>query len=174
MAAFLFACNHKPVEVKLIGEIGTRRTFAGIQGMVNEEEREAYIAKQEKSNPQVGYSPDSILIKQFERLGLIKNNELLQKEFKLQTEQKTAFIDRANRSFPVEFFNDSLTGNVHFKIFFTGDSIEVDTKATSLQDLDYIFLDVIPGGNKELVFLDDYYIMNGYNFDLKVYEIKSN
>jgi len=62
---------------------------------------------------------------------------------------------------------------MHFKISFSKDVIEIDTNATPLQELDYTFLDIIPGGNKELVFLDDYYIMNGYNFDLKVYEIKT-
>jgi hypothetical protein len=175
LATFLFSCNCKQIEVKLIGEIRTRRTFADIQSIDNEKERSQYIAQQEKSNPWLyDSSLDSILIRQFERLGLIKNNELLEKEFKPETKQKTNFIDRVNRSFPVEFFNDSLTGYTHFKIFFSGDSVDIDTNATSLQNLDYAFLDVIPGGNKELVFLDDYYIMNGFNFDLKVYAIKTN
>lgn len=34
-------------------------------------------------------------------------------------------------------------------------------------------MDIIPGANKEIVVLDEYYIMNGYNFDLLVYEIKN-
>ena len=60
------------------------------------------------------------------------------------------------------------------KIFFSNDSVDIDTKDSGWQKLDYAFLDVIPGGNKELVFLNAYYIMNGYNFDFKVYKIKTH
>lgn len=193
--AFLFSCDQekaekkakhtipslvvikKEIEVTFIGEVRTRRTFAGIQFIDNDKERDKYVADQEKSNPTVDSrftATDSMLIEQFERLGLIKDDEFLEAKFKLQTKEMVVFADRAKQLYPIHFYNNSLTGNTHFKIFFSKDSIDIDTKATPLQDLDYAFLDVIPGGNKELVFLDDYYIMNGYNFDFKVYEIKSN
>jgi len=177
IAAVLFSCNKKKsIQVKFIGEVDTRRTFADIQFMDNEKERDKYIVEQKKSNPMLmntGSAADSILIQQFKRLGLVKDDEFLQTMFKPETKPQINFIDNANQNFPVKFYNDSLSGTVHFKIFFSKDSIDIDTKATPLQDLDYTFLDVIPGGNKELVFLDDYYIMNGYNFDLKVYEIRT-
>ncbi len=189
--AFLFGCNQKKstdkivssaaqikkeIEVRFIGEVRTRRTFAGIQFIENEKERDKYVAEQEKANPTVDSrftAVDSLLIQQFERLGLIKNDELLQARFKPQAKQETDFIDSAKKSYHLIFYNDSLSGNTHFKIFFSKDAVDIDTEATSLQNLDYAFLDVIPGGNKELVFLDDYYIMNGFNFDFKVYEIKT-
>jgi len=38
-------------------------------------------------------------------------------------------------------------------------------------DLKYCRLDIIPDGNKEIVLLSEYYIMNGDNFELFVYEI---
>jgi len=175
LAAFLCSCQrHDEIEVKLIGEVRTRRTFASIQSITDEKERERYIEMQEKSNPTVGEvtGEDSLLIAAFERIGLLKNNEFLKDRFKPQTKQVTTFTDNSKRLFTLTFFNDSLTGNVHFKISSSKSTVDIDTQATSLQDLDYAFLDIIPGGNKELVFLDDYYIMNGYNFDLKVYEIK--
>ncbi len=34
-------------------------------------------------------------------------------------------------------------------------------------------IDIVPGGNKELVLLDEYYISNGDNSDLIIYEIKT-
>jgi hypothetical protein len=194
--AFLFSCSQKKlpkknehiiaigpsakkeIEVKFVGEIQTRRTWIGIQSIYNEKERAKYVAEQEKSSPVIiGYSPgDSTLIRQFQRLQLIQGGAFLEARFKSYTKQKTTFVDSAERNFPLIFFTDSLTGNAHFKIFFSNDSIDVDTKKQPfpLQPLQYRFLDVIPGGNKELVFLNEYYIMNGYNFDLDVYEIKSN
>ena len=194
--AFLFSCNYKEdkkkvsslisspplekkeIEITFVGEVRTRRTFADIQFISDEKEQDKYLAKQQKSNPTLDgccYTViDSLLIEQFKRLGLINKDEFIEAKFKPQTKPTTVFADSAKQVYPIHFYYDILTGSTHFKIFFSKDSIDVDTKATPLQDLDYAFLDVIPGGNKELVFLDDYYIMNGYNFDLKVYEIKSN
>jgi hypothetical protein len=191
--AILLSCNHKKnpdkiilitpkikkeIEAKFVGKIETRRTWVGIQSIYNEKERVKYVAEQEKSSPVViGYSPqDSTLIKQFQRLQLIKGGVFLEARFKTHTKQKATFVDSSERNFSLIFFNDSLTGNAHFKIFFSNDSIDVDTKnkPLPLQKLQYRFLDVMPGGNKELVFLNEYYIMNGYNFDLEVYEIKYN
>ncbi len=176
IAAVLFSCNQKKIEVTFIGEIRARRTFANIQFIKDEKAQDKYIAEQERSKPQVyDFSPkDSVLIKQFQKLGLIENEEYQEKNFKPLTEKDVNFGDSANRIYPIKFYDDMVTGTTHFKIFFFKDSIDFDTEASPLQDLNYAFLDVIPGGNKELVFLDDYYIMNGYNFDFKVYAIKSN
>jgi hypothetical protein len=192
--AFLFSCNQndagknktssvtalaikKKIEVRFIGEVRTRRSFAGLQFIDDEKEQDKYVAEQEKNNPTVGSyftATDSMLIEQFERLGLIKNDEFLEAKFKPQTKPVVIFTDNAKQVYPVHFYHDTLTSSTHFKIFLSKDSIDIDTKATPLQDLDYAFLDVIPGGNKELIFLDDYYIVGGYNFDFKVYEIKFN
>lgn len=143
--------------------------------MDNDEDRDAYIEKQENSNPEVYdiFSPaDSMLARQFERLRLIKDGGLILSKFKPQTDFVTQFTDQSGNVLSVKFFYDSLSNHTHFKVYSLKDSVEVDTESTPLQNLDYAFLDVIPGGNKELVFLDDYYIMNGFNFDFKVYEIK--
>ena len=189
MAAFLFSCNQKKpdkaisysspnkekIEVTLIGEVLTRRSYADIQFMDDEKEIDKHIAKQEKSNPIANNNfsvADSFLVAQFERLGLIKNNEFLLSRFKPQTKPENEFIDSLGHKGSIKFFNDVSGEHTQFKLFYLKDSIDIDTKAIPLQKLDYAFLDVIPGGNKELVFLDDYYIMNGDNFILKVYEIK--
>ena len=192
VAVFLCACNQKSkknikeitktlpiakklkIEVKFIGQVMTRRSFASIQFMKNEKDISRYIAKQEKRNPKVSYqfnALDSFLISQFERVGLIKNGEFLQKEFKPQTAPEIEFIDALGRSVNTKFYHSQLTDRIHIKIFFEKDSLDVNTNAGNLQNLDYKFLDVIPGGNKELVFLDSYHISNGDNFDLKVYQI---
>jgi hypothetical protein len=191
MAAFLFSCSQKDaepkgksslqssakpkIEVKLIGEVLTRKSYASIQFMKDQEEIDAYLEKQHSSNPTISYEADSIskyLISQFERLGLIKNGELLLQNFKKQTKEKTIYSDSSGREISLVFFHSQVTDHYHFKLLSATDSVEIDTGGTNLQDLDYAFLDVIPGGNKELVYLNDYYIMNGDNFDFMIYEIK--
>jgi hypothetical protein len=193
LAAFLFSCKQKKpgknqeqvilsplikkeIEVTLLGEVRTRRSFANIQFMDDDKEIDRYVAQQEKSNPEIINSfsaADSFLITQFERIGLVKNDEFLPRRFKPQTKDSIKFVDNAQRVFDVIFHNDSLSGSMHIKISSSKSSVEIDTKAMPTQNLDYAFMDIIPGGNKELVFLDDYYFMGGYNFDFKVYEIKT-
>jgi hypothetical protein len=191
MAAFLFSCNQKDaeekgkngfqvstkpkIEVRLIGEVRTRRSYASIQFMESQKEIDAYLEKQYASNPTVAYLSDStskFLILQFEKLGLIINGELLLQNFKKQTEEKAIYVDSSGRKVSLIFFHSLLTGHYHFKLLTAADSVDIDTGGTNLQDLDYAFIDIIPGGNKELVYLNDYHIMNGDNFDFKVYEIK--
>lgn len=193
MAAFLFSCNQndaeekgksnllpstKPkIEVRYIGEVLTRRSYTRIQFMHGDKAIDSYLEKQRKTSPTLGYQPDSIskfLTLQFVRLGLIKNDELLLQNFKKQIKEKTIYTDSSGRQISIVFYHNQITDHFHFKLLSTADSVEIDTGAGTLQDLDYAFLDVIPGGNKELVFLDDYYVMNGDNFDFKVYEIKIN
>lgn len=193
MAAFLFSCNQKDaekmnensiqpapkkkIEVRLIGEVRTRKSYAGIQFRENQKEIDAYLKKQYASNPTIGYQPDSIskyLVSQFEKLGLIKNGELLLKNFKKQTDEKTTYKDSSGREMSLVFYINQLTGHYNFKLLSAADSVDIDTGGTNLQNLDYAFIDVIPGGNKELVYLNDYYIMNGDNFDFMIYEIKIN
>lgn len=189
MAAFLFSCNEKDaeekdensiqsssknkIEVWLVGEIRSRKSYSNIHFMDDDKEIDKYLKKQEASNPLV-YDTSALISKmlftQFERLGLIKNGELILQNFKLQTDEKTTYKDSSGREISLFFYQ--LAGRYHFKLLSATDSVEIDTGGTNLQNLDYAFLDIIPGGNKELVFLDDYYIMNGDNFDFKVYEIK--
>lgn len=194
MAAVLFSCvqqkQEKPsasekavikkdkpgtIEVRLIGTLETRRSYANIQFMKNEKEIDRYLAKQKKSDPELmvmmpGYS-DSFLYKAFEQQHLVNGIEFRINRFKRQTKDTASFTDTYGSKVVFKFYNKN--GYGHFRVFRGNDSLEINTNATSLQDLDYAFIDIIPGGNKELVFLDDYYVMNGDNFDFKVYEIKT-
>lgn len=186
MAAFLFSCisekseeggiqtsENDKIKVRFVGEISARRTFADIQFIEDEKEKEAYIEKQEKSNPVLmnDLYKDQFLISQFERHGLVKYNELVLTNFKFLTDSTTQLTANSGELFHLRYFYDSITGHTHFKVYCKKDSLGVDTGADPLQNMDYVFLDIIPGGNKELVFLDDYYIMLGYNFIFKIYEI---
>jgi len=190
MAAFLFSCNQKnekkqdtdslpslakpKIEARLVGSVRTWKSYANIQFMEDEKEIDAYLEEQRSGDPQLEIPFDSIskfLITQFEKQGFIKNGRFLLQKFKKQTAEKTIYVDSSGKKISLSFFRSLATEHFHFKLLFAKDSIEVDTRATTLQDLDYAFLDIIPGDSKELVFLDDYYFMNGDHFDFKVYEI---
>lgn len=169
------AGNRNRIVVNYVGVVPTRKTYSDIQFIKNKKERDAYLKKQEASKPLVYDALDSIssfLVTRFEILGIIKKGELLLQKFKSQSDEKTIYVDSSGKRISLSFFPNQLTGQYHFKLLFATDSVDVNTGATTLQNLDYAFLDVIPGGNKELVFLNDYYIMNGDNFDFMVYEIK--
>lgn len=171
---FVISCSSQPnMEVKYHGEVCFRKTYANIQFIENEKETEYYLSQQEKSNPQIcdvfTYA-DSVLYNNFLKFPFVKSGEFIMSRFIAQTSDTATFIDHYNKKFMVRFYSgpESLT---HFKIYSFNDSIDINTGSTNLQNLDYTFLDIIPGGNNELIFLDDYYIMNGDNYNLKVYEI---
>ena len=166
----------KSLRIELKGTIRSRRTYAGIQGITDEKERDKYLTQQENSNLElydVRSKEDSVLIHQFASIGLISGNEFLIKNFKPQTEDTCGLLLPASGKMQLKFYSDSVTGKIWFTTYYKNDSLQINTGGTTLQNLDYAFLDVIPGGNKELVFLDDYYIMNGDNYDFLVYEIKT-
>lgn len=194
MAAFLYSCvpdtdqkegkiaktipltttPEKTIRVEQAGIVRTRISYSGLEVITNEKENDAYFAKQQKSNPELEFDidkKDSFLVNQFVRLGLIKKNQFLLYKFKRQTKETTSFKDTSGEKITIKFYSDD-SSHTHFKIFCRKDSTDINTHAISLQDLDYAFLDIIPGGNKELIFLNDYHISNGDNFDLQVYEIK--
>ena len=156
MTAFLFSCNEqdakeenensiqsslqKKIEVRLVGEVLTRKSYANIQFMDNEKEIDTYLEKQHKGNPVLMYPTDSIskyLISQFERLGLIKNDEFLLKKFKKQTAEKTIYSDSFGRELDLIFFQSMLTGHYHFKLLSAADSVDIDTGGENMQDLFY-------------------------------------
>ncbi|RXK59952.1 hypothetical protein ESA94_12965 [Lacibacter luteus] len=184
---YCFSCRSKRKEpkstnighihVSQIGDIEFRRTFADIQFIKNEKEIDAYVKKQEISNPiDMGYvDSNNLLAKRFLELGYVVNTsqhyELLLNKFKFETDSIFSFSTQHHKPYTIRFFSDSSSTSTCFIIASGADSIVVDTKTSPLQDLDYVLLDIIPGGNLEMVFLNDYYIMNGYNFELKVYKI---
>jgi hypothetical protein len=196
LAAFLFSCKQntkqkenkventtsvipaaeKAISIELKGILRTRRSYSNIQFMDDEKEIDAYLAKQGKSNPEL-YLPlnkeDSMWVERFERLGLIRGYGFLLHKFKKETKEVINFTDVSGKKVTIKFYNDD-SSRTHFKAFCAKDSIDINTRAISLQNLDYAFLDIFPGGNKEFVFLNDYYVMNGDNFDFQVYEIKTN
>lgn len=171
--ASLFSCEAKnSLQVGSVGELQSRKSYAAIQFMdVSEDSITAYIKREQKSEPWLYSSADSTLEKLFQQAGLVVNKRFLLSKFNSDTAKETIFIAANTQKYPLTFYTDSTTGTTHFKIKDGTKNIDINTEANDMQQLDYAFIDLIPGGNKELVFLDDYYIMNGDNYHFKVYEI---
>jgi hypothetical protein len=164
----------KKIAIRVAGELTFRRTFAEIQFIDNEKERDEYVARQEKSNPWLVFSvnKDSSLLNRFKKLGIVKNEELLEQQFEYDTLTSFQITDGLGKEIKIQIAR--IPGGSDHKIIASSyqDSTEAIIKTTSLEEVKYALMDIIPGGNKEIVVLDEYYIMNGYNFDLMVYEIK--
>jgi hypothetical protein len=181
-AITILACKNNTsttITVKYAGELSFRKTDTNIQFITDDKEIDKYLEQQEKSNPVLfTHSLDSNLtiLYRFQELGLICQNtpeeyELLLSKFNFQTAPSSAFYTIDNSKYNLNFYTDRSGRSTFLKVISTTDSIIFDTESTPQQDLNYVFIDIVPGGNKELVFLDDYHIMNGDNVDLKVYEI---
>ena len=84
---------------------------------------------------------------------------------------QTNFTDSKGRKLRIRF--EELFNLPHDYKFVVSDG--ADTASIKIdgftEELKYAFVDAIPNGNKELVILNTYYIMNGYNFDLLIFEL---
>jgi len=182
---FVFSCSHpkddklqptpvtaipkteKSVFISLAGELDFRRTFADIQFMDDEKEINRYVARQEKSNPQLMDPANETLRKRFEELGIVKDKDLLLQAFKKKTKADFQFDDESGKKINVQFKPGEWRD--HKPKTIGPDSCQITFYP--FQDLRYALLDIIPGGNREIVLVNEVYIMNGYNFELMIYEI---
>lgn len=136
-------------------------------------EIENYIREQEKANPTFDYWTDSSLVKRFESLGLAKGAELFLSKFRFDTSSNLQLINSNGEKISLWFeFAPWRFNKNKLNASFANDTIQINLPGSSA-GLQYTWLDVLPGGNKELVYLDEYYIMNGDNFDFIVYAIKT-
>lgn len=161
------------VSLRRVGVIEFRRSFAGMQFSQGKKEQEAYLQREEKANPTLGsVQPDSTLFYQLQKFGFIKNNELLLKKFH-QTASSTKLIDSRGQALTIRFaFLKGRLDAYQITAFKGNDSASQQTYSYT-EALRYTFLDLAPGGNKELLLLNTYYVMNGYNFDVEIYEISA-
>ncbi len=171
---FLTVRTSPPISIVFAGSVGFRRSYADIQFMEDEKEIEKYLDKQRKSNPaSADYSSNKFLLTQFEKFGIVTGNQLLLHKLKLSSKENFSFRDSSGKNINVHFTYSLENGDHGINIYSGKDSSKVKVDAHYI-DLKYCLLDIIPGGNKEIVVLNEYYIMNGDNFELLVYEIISS
>jgi hypothetical protein len=169
--------EQKKLSVKYIGEIRSGKSYAFLMTPMSEVEKAKTYKRVQKGNPDLDYdiytSQDSNLVAAFEKIGLIKNGEIILNKFKSLSDSITTFLDISGNKIALKYYYNNESEHIHFKLSNTKDTIDIDTGSSLPQKLDYALMDIIPGGNKELVFLDDWYVSNNERYHFKVYEIKT-
>lgn len=109
--------------------------------------------------------------KRFAERGLVKDDQLLLSKFRFNPSADFQLTSPLKDTLSVKItptaedfslYTISVTGK--------GRTARVDIPEY-MQELKFTLPDMVPGGYKEIVILNEYYIMNGDNFDLLVYEI---
>lgn len=154
----------KKKAINKIGELLFRISYSGHDTMSNSE-----LEKLLKSNPWNIDGKDSGIKKLLEAKGLIKDDELLLSKFKITEKNKFELESKTRNKITATLNHD---GFGHYKLFVQNgnqsDSLTID----NLGDLYFKVEDVVIGGHEELIIVVKYYIVNGDNFVLRVYEIR--
>lgn len=180
LLVFITGCSEKELKITKAGEYVFRRSYAAIQFRdVSDSELDSI----EKSNPwpcdfdNLNKS-DSLLRLHLYKNGFLDNNfhlkrskfpETVPLQFTLTNQQKkelqVSIIDRI----PGEITNtfNLVLSNKEQRIIY---ELESHYGGTS-RDISYQIVDLIPGGYPEIVVLNEYYIMNGDNSDIYIYEV---
>jgi len=165
--------TEKKISISSIGGIQFTRSYSEIQSMTDQKKIDEFIKKRDKSNLYYRDSrSDSVLKPLFQNLGVVKGDELLLSMFTFSNRPRTAIKGFSGKEIKFHLQKDT-TGNNQDKIiaFYDGDSSQA--RPTFHQRIKYTFLDVVPGGNKELVILTEDYLMNTDIYTFEVFEIKT-
>ncbi len=166
--------KQKSVSINKIGELHFRRSYASIQfdSTINTDSIE-------KSNPDLGYTSDSLLVTRLSAFGLLDSSlglirslfpENATKHFELIDGKKKVSV-KINRP-PVH--NDFGYYDLIVNSISGTDSVRLEGYYGNInRDIAYLLLDITPGGFREFILLHEYYIMNGDNSDVYIYELKN-
>lgn len=164
------------VSVQEVDELVFRRSYSGGIEPLSDKE----VEKIRRSNPEPGYWNDTTLIDRLYKLGIVnKKHELLLKKFKPNDSKDFQLIakEKENISCRIVRSINPNTPDLYDLVVNRGNEqtkIQIEGHYGYLnEDIKYLLLDVIPGGYKEFVVLYEYYISNGDNSVILIYEIKS-
>lgn len=180
VAAILFSCAEKGNQIntdipksdtgnkKSINKIGEMLFRISYQGHLKMSEDE--LKKLLKSNPYSIEVRSNDLKSLLENKGLIKDDELLLSKFQIATTTQFELKDQLGNSIIGSLNDYEKTG--HYKVVFDKANRNDSLIINNLNDLYFKVSDIISGGYEELVLVVKYYISNGDNFEVTVYEIK--
>lgn len=165
---------NKKISICSEGWVRFVRSYSFLMSMyLSEKEKDRMYDKTAKENPFNNIPADSRLKKRFEELGFMSGDEVLLEKFRYMINPDSSFSGSATNDINYRFVIDSLTGRENKLIVFLGnDSSQIRTGP--YMDLKYAFLDIIPGGNKEIVMLIEGYVSNNDLYDFEVFEIKTD
>ena len=163
------------ISIRLAGSLEFNRSYSFIQSpSMSEKEKDRLLKEVSESNPLLSRSPgnDSIFRKRFEELGIVKGKELLLNNFRDSDKPDSTLTTATGKEIRVHFKKDTVRGTDN-RIVVVGDNATAETNAAIYYNLKYALLDIIPGGNKEIVILNYHYLSNNELYYLDVYEIKT-
>lgn len=161
------------LSVHKAAEVLFRRSYAAIQ--FRDMPKKEFDSIQ-ASNPSPGTNTDSAILIRFKECGLTdKEYGLIRSAFSLNKAEVFELIGNGEKinckidkqSNDTDVYNLIITNNHSQQT-----KIEIEGHyGGSNADIQYLLLDVIPGGFKEVIILNEYYIMNGDNSIVYIYEI---
>jgi len=162
----------KKISISSVGSLQFTRSYSETQDMTDQKRSMAYIDKVNKSNPAyIESRSDSLFLPLFQNLGLVKGDELLLSKFNYSKNPDTSITDISGEKISFHLIRDTLAGiNDRIVAFSNGDSSVV--KYHFHFGIKYAFIEVIVGGNKELVVLTEHWLMGTEIYTLDVLEIK--
>ncbi|HET6993581.1 MAG TPA: hypothetical protein VFI06_01305 [Chitinophagaceae bacterium] len=163
----------KKISIHEIGRLEFIKSYSFVQSTtLNKKEIEKMWEETENSNPKDRNPADSALLRRFQKLGFVKDDGLLLDKFKYSNNLDTWLISPGGEKIRTWVEQDSTSGS-NDKLIVSSGTDTAEIKIASFMQLEYALLDVKPGGNKEVVILNEHYLSNTYLYNLFVYEIKT-
>jgi len=155
------------------GGVEFDRSYSFLMSMdYSEKEMAKMMEETANSNPDNRMPADTRLKKRFEQLGFVDGDELLLHKFKYSSNPDTSITTATGHQVKIRFKQSQISTLDYRIVIYSGnDSTEI--KTYPYMGLEYALLDVVPGGNKEIIILNERYLANNELYDFDVYEIKT-
>ena len=173
----LTACNERKLKITKVGDFMFRRSYAAIQFRdVSDNELDSI----ERSNPGPGLNTDnpkdSLLMLHLQKEGILDSAfHLVRSKFPEAVPHQFTLINKNGNQLQGRFvprhtpeFTDLYTLTLANKKQEINYELEEHYGALN-RDISYLLLDLIPGGFREIVILNEFYISNGDNSNIMIY-----
>ena len=163
---YQISCDKKSVEINKIADCTFRRVYSGINEMPKEE-RDSII----NSSPEI--IDDDLYNPSLERIlsnfGLVVNGKLKLEKLKLDYSQITPEAIDTTYKFCRVFYDESINKQV---LEVRNNGKKIKRILINQNPIEYQTLDLIKGGNPEIILIENIYFMNGDNYNLQIFEVK--
>lgn len=166
LCTFLLQCKSDSSLLRQSGEVRFRSTYNYFRELTESE-----IDSLDKSKPEQLQISDTALFELLEKRGAITDNHLDTSFLGLKMIAYESPIT-ASADYQFELESNPETSSQRLFITNSNATYEIDLGKFLLGDRWISALDLDSDGKTEILILEKYYIMGGYNFDLKVYEIQ--
>ena len=168
----------KIFSVYKVGELRFRRSYADNQFRDMPEKEYDSI---QKSNPRSYENSGTNFLKKFREFDLVnKDYELLRHKFKSNKTKDFELTANGKERVVCKIVRpENINTKDLYYLVLSADSRSIKTTLEGHygilnEDIKYLIYDIIPGGYKEIIILYEYYIMNGDNSDVFIYEVINN